>query len=102
MTDNCYRKNLPDIVSMPEGSFYIMKLYGNISFLIGRYMPDIDEQNGIFHLTFVKNCGIVLDTVMIEQNIWSKSIAILQKRRQSRNDILSGIATKLCWFETVD
>ena len=52
-------------------------------------MPDIDEQNGIFHLTFVKNCGIVLDTVMIEQNIWSKFIAILQKRRQSRNDILS-------------
>lgn len=65
-------------------------------------MPDIDEQNGIFHLTFVKNCGIVLDTVMIEQNIWSKFIAILQKRRQSGNDILSGIATKLCWFETVD
>ena len=44
MTDNCYncyRKNLPDIVSMPEGSFYIMKLYGNISFLIGRYVDFI-------------------------------------------------------------
>lgn len=41
MTDNCYRKNLPDIVSMPEGSFYIMKLYGNISFLIERYVDFI-------------------------------------------------------------